>query len=690
MTTTARPPSTTRAQTAPPATSFGPVSGPVCGLLTAVVMSLAIRNVPIPVWSALPVAALAIAAHWLAVRIRDQKPIVGWYATSCWLVGAGWATATGWLGYSWAAVIGLIAAGVVAIIVAQALAAAPPPPVIPPVIVPPPRKPEDPRAAALRHLLDQTFRLAEPNGFTVNKFTPWPGDTGYSMTATFPRGSRLTLDKVAAEAEALKAELRLPNGGTVVVSGGAHHAEVVFDVTTKNKLGELFPFPMPLRARSIRDGFPIGMTAAGAPLEINLYQSAALFVARRGGGKTVMFHNIVAQLAQCKDTLIWVIDCNGAGAAMPWMRPFATGEVDQPVIDWVASTPEEAELMAGVALAIALDRKSRYAPMLVEQNTDILPVSAKIPAIQILVDEGHEIFGDNASVAAKRVAVMLDRVMKIGRAMCVQIHITSQRGTLSYLPSNLKVACEVRAVGQVDNDNEIGLAMEWSGNLKARSLTTKGQWFVRTNLSTPPVITKTFNMLPHQMGEIAVAVAGWRPELDEPGRIKGKTIYALRGDRMAPWLRRVAGHPDQEDPGAPVDLDALLRAGDPVAAGAATAAGIAEGIRQRTAEVFAAARQGHAVMATTPPDRVELEPDPEPTALGPGHQFVLDMIRQGTPPGVQRADLVAAAIAANLTQRPQTVSDWIAELAQQGLVDKGDRWGTWFAVGHQVAAADGE
>lgn len=731
---------------------FGRVTGPVGGALLALFASLLIHYRYMPVWVPAAFAAGGGLAMWAVDRHKKRPARASIYAMACWAVGAAWASWTGWQGsYGWPAwtVLGVAAlmAGFLSFLAGVEEPAPPAPlPNIP--LVPAPV--EDRRAAALREALNQALGLKPGKTFTVESVDMWAGNTGYTARVRFPTKSGITLDKVQGVTALLQADLELRKGCPVRVSGGDTAAEVFIDVTLINKLKDTIPFP-PIKRRSVLDPFPLGIYADGTQAMISAHQDSALFVARRGGGKTVLVWDLIAQLAQCDNTLIWLIDCNGAGAATFWMAPYARGEIARPIIDWVAGDPEEALKMAAAALAIALDRKSRYATLLLEHNTDILPFSADIPAIQIVVDEGHEIFGDDAPKLAKRVAAMLKRVQQIGRAMGVQIHVTSQRGTLTYLPSDVKMGCSVKAVGPVETDGEIGGVLDWAKGLRTSDLTGMGQWFLRTSPAEPPKIFKTYALRSDEIARIAAACSDWRPELDGPGQAKGKQAYGERFDRMGPWLRRLAGDVDAElyADSDEVDVDALITGRDIAAEAVAEASGIIDSIKAKTRRQFeqaraeAAAEAAEAAAQMRPPQESSTQAAaPEPArqeavqagaavrdtvedlpelpadlrrelddtiaalegvrqsraeaveglleGLLEGPRFVYDLIVNATPPGARTANIKAAALAARLTQREATVHDWLAALKAQGLVTDEVAWGVWAATETAGTNAEGQ
>lgn len=122
-------------------------------------------------------------------------------------------------------------------------------------------------------------------------------------------------------------------------------------------------------------------------------QRSALYVGRRGSGKTNLMNVQLANQVRMTDNLAWVIDLNGGGLALPWLHAWeAAGRPGRPPIDWVADTPAKALAMAEAALRIAKARKPGYKKREIAANDDKLPVGPDVPAITLNNDEIAELF----------------------------------------------------------------------------------------------------------------------------------------------------------------------------------------------------------------------------------------------------------------------------------------------------------
>lgn len=686
-------------------TQPGPVAGPVCGVVTAVFVALLCRNVPaIPLWAPAAVAVPGAAATWWYVAVHRgqvrhaRKNAV--FLVSCWLFSASWSTWTAWQGFSAPAVIVLVAAAVPAGFLAHGLA---PKPVAGPAAVAmepvPMFRSEHPKAAQLKALLNSMLKLAPGSSCTIKEFEMWRNKAGYTAVVEFPRGQRVTLRKVQDLCEDLAAELQLTTGGSIHVAGGDHHAAAVIKVTESNNFDKPAQYPTTYTRRSDRGPIQLGEDGKGDPAEVDPYATSQLYVAKPGGGKTTLLHNVIAEVAQRDNLLIWVVDMNGGGAAMPWLLPYARDEVDNPVIDYVADTDEKAFELSEAALAIALDRKSRYAPLLIQQNTDVLPVTSDIPGILIIVDEGGECFGTEASMTARRAAANFEKIARIGRAMRVRLIYTSLRATADYMSSSLKKNTSVAMCGQVQGDDEIGLLFgDWAKGVTSRDLTGPGQFWLRVGEGRAVKI-QTRHLLPEQIGDIARVTAAWRPTLDAPSRRAAGAGYASRWDRVRGYLRNVAGLDDEGDDYDAPPSPASVRDEPFVTKDDLEALRLALAAERATVAAAPLAAEADPAGADEAPQWVEeafawvqgvenggdfVEPSaatPSVDGLTSGQRFVYQFILQAGPDGTRTMEIYEAAKAAGeVGDRRATVSEWNAQLAARGLIKAHPTYASWVAT----------
>ncbi|WP_406504057.1 hypothetical protein [Streptomyces sp. NBC_01602] len=547
--------------------STGPVwdwaagHGPVTGALSATTGCLAVATTgaatSMPPGWALAVGAAGAIGHTISsLRERLSGRTVAMRSAS-WLIGAGWTTwamTTGPL--TWAALGSLATIGVgmgaaarstllyeearelEAIAAAERQVA---------------RELSAERRAIAAEWVDRVQRVCNI-ALRILAVEIWPTGTGFTIDAELPPGGT-TYDRIAQHSAALSADARLPHGCTAVASQGSHQGRVLIDVTTVNVLSEERTYPSDYTPLSIYTGIPWGYRTNAEEICVYLREQCALVVGPTGSGKTNMVHVILAGFARTTDVLTWVIDLNAGSAGLPWVRPalVALGApVDgvTPGIDWLASTYEEAVLMLDAALAIGLRRKVAYQDLMAERNTDQLPISAKIPQIMLVVDEGAEIL-TSTDRSMKDLAKKILEVIRMLRAMGIRTVLTALGATGSVL-GNLMIRREAKARvcltgGEVEG-MDLSKVFPGSRGLRVDQAPYKGAGFMGTPESAAALF-KNWRILPNQIRDIVIATTDMHPTLDDVSRKAAGDAYASRWDpdRTA-WMRDTTHIPGTDVP----------------------------------------------------------------------------------------------------------------------------------------------
>ncbi|MET7366215.1 hypothetical protein ABZS61_10355 [Streptomyces sp. NPDC005566] len=374
----------------------------------------------------------------------------------------------------------------------------------------------------------------------------WPTGTGFTIDAELPPGGT-TYDRIAQHSAALSADARLPHGCTAVASQGIHQGRVLIDVTTVNVLSEERTYPSNYSPLSIYTGIPWGYRTNAEEICVFLREQCALVVGPTGSGKTNMVHVILAGFARTTNVLTWVIDLNAGSAGLPWVRPAldtngAPVEGVRPGIDWLASTYEEAVLMLDAALAIGLRRKVAYQDLMAERNTDQLPISAKIPQIMLVVDEGAEIL-TSTDRSMKELAKKILEVIRMLRAMGVRTVLTALGATGSVL-GNLMIRREAKARvcltgGEVEG-MDLSKVFPGARGLRVDQAPFKGAGFMGTPESAAALF-KNWRILPNQIRDIVHATTDMHPTLDDVSTKAAGSAYASRWDpERTAWMRDTA------------------------------------------------------------------------------------------------------------------------------------------------------
>ncbi|MCX5400059.1 hypothetical protein [Streptomyces sp. NBC_00102] len=559
---------TTNTATSGPVWDWAAGHGPVTGALSATTGAFALAatgaatGMP-PAWALAAGTAGAIGHTVTGLRARLAARTIALRSAS-WLVGAGWttwATASGPL--SWTALGSLAVIGVGIATTArstglheearelEALEAAG-------------RQVAAELSAERRTIAAEWVdRIQRVCGITLRVLAVemWPGGMGFTIDAELPPGGT-TYHRIAQEQAKLSADARLPHGCTAAAGPGIDQGRVLIDVTTKNVLEQEVFYPSDYSRLSIHTGIPWGLRTNADEIKAYLREQCALVVGPTGSGKTNMVHTILAGLARAEDVLTFVIDLNAGSAGLPWVRPAftATGApVDgvRPGIDWLAASHGEALTMLNALVRIAKHRKIAYQDLMAKANTDLLPISAQIPQIMLVVDEGAEIL-TSTDPQVKKLAAGILEVIRIARAMGVRTILTALGATSSVLGNLLlrrEAKVRVALTGGEKEGMDLGKQFPGSHGLRPEQAPYKGAGFMGTPESSPALF-KSWRILPNQISDIVTATTPIHPTLDAQSARAAGPAYT---DRWNPdrtrWMR------DTTTP-APVSPDAPRTAAD--------------------------------------------------------------------------------------------------------------------------------
>ncbi|NEB79397.1 hypothetical protein G3I40_29885 [Streptomyces sp. SID14478] len=525
--------------------------GPVTGALSATTGALAVATTGAatgmpPMW-AMAVGGAGALGHTVAgLKVRNAGRTLAFKAAS-WLVGAGWTTwamTTGPL--SWAALGSLATIGVGMGAGARSVALYE-------------EAREEEALAAERRLIAQELsaerraiaaqwveRIARICTITVKVkgVKMWETGNGYSLDIE-PQGG-ITYDRIAQYAAALSADAKLPHGCTAAVGPGVHQGRAIVDVTTRNVLSEARAYPEDYSPLSILTGIPWGFRTNGDDVPAYLREQCALVVGPTGSGKTNMLHTIIGGFARAEDVLTWVIDLNAGSAGLPWVRHALGGELKQPDgapvrpgVDWLAGTYDEALKLLDAAIAIGLARKRGYQDLMAKHDTDLLPVSAKIPQIMLVIDEGAEILV-STDRQMKELAKRILEFIRMHRSMGGRTVITALGATGSVL-GNLLIRREAKVrVALTGGETEgMDLSRMFPGRkgLRVDQAPFKGAGFMGTPES-PGALFKAWRIKPSQIRDITVATSQRHPRLDDVSVKAAGPDYARRWDtERTAWMR---------------------------------------------------------------------------------------------------------------------------------------------------------
>ncbi|MEV5952146.1 hypothetical protein, partial [Streptomyces sp. NPDC051993] len=557
--------------------------GPVTGALSATTGALAIATTGAatampPAW-ALAVGAAGALGHTVAgLKVRNAGRTLAFKA-SAWLVGAGWTTWAMTSGpLSWAALGSLATIGVGIGAGARSV-----------TLYEEAREDEAIAAAQRQVALEMSAerraiaaewveRIQRIANVTVRVLAVelWESGNGYSLDLE-PRGG-VTYDRIAQHGPQLSADAKLPHGCTAALGPGIHQGRAILDVTTANVLAELRTYPEDYGPLSVHTGIPWGFRTSGEEVRAFLREQCALVVGPTGSGKTNMLHTVLGGFARATDMLTFVIDLNAGSAGLPWVLPALNGELTsedgkpvRPGIDWLAGTYEEAMLMLDAAIAIGLHRKRAYQDLMAREDTDLLPVSAQIPQIMLVIDEGAEILV-STDRQLKALANKICEFIRMQRAMGGRTVITALGATGSVL-GNLLIRREAKVrVALTGGETEgMDLSKMFPGRkgLRVDQAPFKGAGFMGTPES-PGALFKAWRIKPSQIREITVATSDRHPRLDDVSAKAAGAAYARRWDaERTAWMRDLtpdtgteSGQATSDGSGGGLNLSALRGVAD--------------------------------------------------------------------------------------------------------------------------------
>ena len=257
--------------------------------------------------------------------------------------------------------------------------------------------------------------------------------SGRVLRLQLPRSGKVKLATLIEQSRTIEVMLQAQEGA-VGFELGTHAGDVIMRLRERDGLADIALLTPDLRAKSVNEAFVIGRQEDGSWLKMLLREMHALIVGTTGSGKSNFINVLVAQLAACNDTLIWMIDMKQGRAARPWFQAWEDGRAEAPPIDWVATTREEAWLMVNAVLAAAQTRAATGIG-----GNKIIP-SAALPEIVLIVDETAIIMGSERGTRLElgegahtntEFIRKEDEILQTGRSEAVAGIFATQRGTNS-------------------------------------------------------------------------------------------------------------------------------------------------------------------------------------------------------------------------------------------------------------------
>lgn len=441
---------------------------------------------------------------------------------------------------------------------------------------------EEARAALFRVKLATEWerrieRVTNIKGAKVDNIEYWKDaegketGAGYDIEVTLPEGGS-TWRVLQQYTEQFAGDADLPEGCGIEVTNGVSRARAIIKVNIKNALNEGVDIPHDASELSFEDDFDIGKLRDGALAMINIREFSAMVVGAKRTGKTNQLLAIITRLLRMPNLRVWVIDFNGGGVALQWLRAWHDlGRPGRPPIDWVASEPREAEAMASAAVRIAKARKLEYTRLMAEADTDLLPMTADIPGIVIITDEGAEVY---ANPKHQRVAEPMKEVLRIAGASGVNQINCFLRATADVTGDTLIKSQSRALIGmRMSVEEEIAFLFGWKSGIKPEDMPDRGYGAFTMNPEMGSSVFRGYRVLPKRdINWFVEHTVKYRQNdsLDEVSARAAGDIYATRwaddragfifdGSAPAPAVSEATEEPPGDDWSATPSGDSSAR-----------------------------------------------------------------------------------------------------------------------------------
>lgn len=385
------------------------------------------------------------------------------------------------------------------------------------------------RVQAAHEWSERFSRVANVHGAEILNVEHWsPKEAGFTLEVKLPQGgaSWRTLQGCS---DSLAADANLPEGCGVEVFAGTSRGTAIVKVSTMNALLETVNVPHDASELDFHKPFDIGVLRDSGLAMIDLREFSGMLVGDKRTGKTNELQAIITRLVRMPNLLIWVIDFNGGGVALPWLQAWdELGRPGRPPIDWVAANDREAEQMALAAVRIAKARKIKYQRLMREHNTDLLPLTADLPGIIIVTDEGAEVYADPRR---RHVSDPMKEVLRIAGASGINQLNCFLRATADVTGDTLiKSQSRARIGMRMAVEEDIAYLFGWKCGVKPEDMPDRGYGAVSMDPAGSADIFRGYRVLPSDINWFVEATAKYRKNdgLDQISRAEAGDIYETR------------------------------------------------------------------------------------------------------------------------------------------------------------------
>lgn len=374
------------------------------------------------------------------------------------------------------------------------------------------------------------------------EYGEWDNGAGFTLVFDMPAGSR-TDAFTTGVCRQMAEDARLPHGCTISVDPGSVQGTILMRVQTKDPAGTVMDFPYgDLSPISINGGIPFGPDMVGTPIAGVLREACALIVGPPGSGKTTLLDAIIAGLVRCGDCVVWGIDVGKRGGAFRlWSSHLPEGAARGV---WpIAATHRQALDMINAAIRIAEDRAT---------GSKLLTMSAAVPQIMIIIDEGAEILSYQGQDRLQReLKERLVALMRTTRSAGVRLILTATDANVAAIgDTQIKKYAPIRAVLTSTDPDGSGVQKLFGGlrGLDPRQLRAPGAGVI--DVGRGPQVFRTWRTDDGLPGRVMAAVSSWRPVLDRKALAAAGEAY----EELCKTSGLFGAEPVEEDRSNVVDL----------------------------------------------------------------------------------------------------------------------------------------
>jgi S-DNA-T family DNA segregation ATPase FtsK/SpoIIIE len=310
-------------------------------------------------------------------------------------------------------------------------------------------------------------------------------------------------------------------------------------VLDRDPHADAIPWPGP-SVTSITQPINLGPFEDAEPCRVLFLRRHAILAGATGSGKSGGLGELMANLAACRDTVIWAIDLKRGMELRPWAR----------CIDRLATTPAEAAALLADAVTILYARAEHLAG----HGWREWQPSETAPALVVIIDEYAEL-----AEQAPRAMKDTDTIARLGRAPAVILVAATQRPTQKVMGqgavrSQMNIRIAFRVQEQRDVELVLGQGMLRAG-WHAHKLNAPGKFLLSSPEHDTPRRARAYLLTDQDVTAAAARYAPARPRLDDISRL------ALVNRPPASSARKASNVVDYQETGQPEDT-----AGDPEAA----------------------------------------------------------------------------------------------------------------------------